>query len=224
MEVPSDIEIGKVLKSANCGDFKIISYFGNKEILLRFVSTGYEVTVSAKEVRTGIVKDKMLPAASGVGFIGVGIYKARVNGKKSLSYICWLNMITRCYSKKSHKINPTYIDCEVCEEWQDYQNFAQWYDENHPDDGLSYDLDKDILSNGDKIYSPSTCLFVSRERNNIKAVAKTHRFISPGGIEVNIYNLLRFCKLNNINYSSMSSVSRGTMKEHKGWKQLKAGI
>jgi len=54
----------------------------------------------------------------------------------------------------------------VCDEWLNFQVFAKWYNEQ------SYkhdDLDKDILSNGAKMYSPENCVLISRELNAFMA-------------------------------------------------------
>lgn len=64
------------------------------------------------------------------------------------------------------KKHPTYTDCEVCDEWLNFQNFAKWYDENFYEvDGERMHLDKDILVKGNKIYSPETCIFVPQKIN-----------------------------------------------------------
>ena len=61
---------------------------------------------------------------------------------------------------------PSYKDCEVCEEWHNFQNFAKWYDENYYEvKGEKTQIDKDILIKGNKIYSPDKCLFVPQKIN-----------------------------------------------------------
>ena len=78
-------------------------------------------------------------------------------GKKDTAYKIWTSMIRRCYSDKYHKCKPTYIDCEVCAAWRYYSNFEKWYNENYRE---GYVLDKDILIQGNRTYSPQTCCFV----------------------------------------------------------------
>ncbi|ALY07028.1 hypothetical protein VmeM32_00034 [Vibrio phage vB_VmeM-32] len=72
-------------------------------------------------------------------------------------------MLCRCYDPKTHERQSTYVGCVVCDAWQYFQTFAEWYDANYPKDWISekYQLDKDLKVNGSKIYSPETCLFVS---------------------------------------------------------------
>lgn len=103
----------------------------------------------------------------GVGYIGEGQYKSSYNGQKYPPYVCWKNMLQRCYSEKYHERQPTYKDCEVCEEWHNFQNFAQWYEDNYYEiPGKKMQLDKDILFSENKIYSPETCIFVPQNINS----------------------------------------------------------
>ena len=75
-------------------------------------------------------------------------------------------MLRRCYDEKLHKKYPTYIDCKVCEEWLNFQNFAKWYYNNYYEiENEKICLDKDILHKGNKIYSPDNCVFVPNNIN-----------------------------------------------------------
>lgn len=77
---------------------------------------------------------------------------------------CWLRMVRRCYDDKFHESNTTYLDCDVCEEWLIFSNFASWFKEHYVE---GWQLDKDILVDGNRIYSPRTCCFVPIEINSI---------------------------------------------------------
>lgn len=102
----------------------------------------------------------------GVGCIGDGEYKVSENGKLTKVYNTWHHMLRRCYDEKYHKKHPTYITCEASEEWYNFQNFAEWYEENYYEvDGERMELDKDILFKHNKIYSPETCIFVPQTIN-----------------------------------------------------------
>lgn len=75
-------------------------------------------------------------------------------------------MIQRCYSKTVHKLKPYYKGKKVCEEWQNFQNFKAWYDE-HFVAWEKVDLDKDLLIQGNNVYSPETCAFITHFLNTI---------------------------------------------------------
>ena len=109
---------------------------------------------------------------------------------------------------------PTYIGCTVCIEWNNFQNFAGWFNENYIE---GYDLDKDIKVNGNKVYSPVTCLIVTPKENTIKARAKSYRLTSPEGDIIDIYNMAEFCRDNSLCKANMSAVHRGCINQHKGW-------
>ena len=114
---------------------------------------------------------------------GIGINdfdgNVRINGKIIKSYDQWKNMLSRCYDPKMHKIEPSYIKCEVCEEWKLFSNFKKWFDENYVE---GYQLDKDILFKGNKIYSQNTCCFVPQEVNKLFTNRKNDRGKLPIGV------------------------------------------
>ena len=89
-------------------------------------------------------------------------YKSRVNGKHTIQYNIWMAMKQRCNSDSLHLKHPSYNDCYICEEWLDFQKFSKWFDENYIE---NYQLDKDLLVKGNKLYSPNTCCFVPQEIN-----------------------------------------------------------
>ena len=96
------------------------------------------------------------------GYIGEGIYKPSLNGKNTKVYQVWVDMLERCYHTPCQLRQPTYIGCTVVEEWHNFQNFAQWFTDNYIE---KYQLDKDLLFSGNKVYSPLTCCFIPQEIN-----------------------------------------------------------
>lgn len=92
-----------------------------------------------------------------------------VNGKQKRKqvWICkyyktWKSMLDRCYSARSLERDPTYVGCSVSEDWLTFSNFKQWMMEQNWE-GLQ--LDKDLLIEGNKIYGPDTCVFVTQTVN-----------------------------------------------------------
>lgn len=78
-------------------------------------------------------------------------------------YLKWRSMLQRCYCQKLHEKHPSYIECSVCEEWLTFSNFREWMKSKNWQDKH---LDKDLLIEGNKVYSPDTCIFVSGKVNN----------------------------------------------------------
>lgn len=208
------LDTSKIYTSKNYGDFKIINYTHSRKVDIEFISTGYRKTVRAGCIVRGEVKDLLHPNLFGIGFIGTGNHKAQLNGETLTSYNTWSNMLRRCYCPKALRIRPTYKDCTVCVEWHNFQNFAEWYEINHMN-GMA--IDKDIKIDGNRVYSPDTCIFVSASDNSVKANAKNYIFISPLGVKTKIYNIAEFCRKNNISHQSMRSVHSGKQGNHKGW-------
>ena len=77
-------------------------------------------------------------------------------------YRTWKNMLKRCYSDKYQERQPTYKGCSVSEEWLTFSNFKRWMERQ---DFEGKQLDKDLLFEGNKVYSAETCTFVTRGVN-----------------------------------------------------------
>ena len=93
---------------------------------------------------------------------GVGINDVRRATNESY-YKVWEGMFRRSYDPCYQQKNITYIGCTVHPHWHHLSNFKQWYDQQG--DVTGKQLDKDIISPGNKVYGPDTCLFVSRKLN-----------------------------------------------------------
>ena len=159
---------------------------------------------------------RLIPTARGVGFLGVGKYKTREDGKKTKEYLVWYSMLTRCYSKTYHG-REAYKDCYVCDEWLNFQNFADWFHKNYKE-GLVLDKDKKIK--GNKVYSPETCVFITSKENITLANTqqREYKLISPEGIVTTFYSIKDFCEQNNLDRGAISRLTRGKIKSSKGWK------
>ena len=93
----------------------------------------------------------------------------------------WSNLVSRCYNEKLKLKYPTYQDCTICEEWLIFSNFKAWMEAQ---DWQGNYLDKDLLVKGNKIYSPDTCLFVSRYVNNILVAPILSDKTLPTGVSI----------------------------------------
>lgn len=114
---------------------------------------------------------------------GVGINDldgpVKTNGKHLKFYAAWHHMLERCYSKKSLSKRPTYRNCSVCPDWLVLSNFKKWFDANYREGST---LDKDILIQGNRIYSPEACSFVPQYVNSLMTDAATIRGELPLGV------------------------------------------
>lgn len=122
-----------------------------------------------------------MPLIYGVGFNSRGKHKTKANNKKTAAYIVWHDMMKRCYYPKALERNPSYIGCSADERWHDFQDFADWY-YSHPYASKGYELDKDLLLPGGKVYSPDNCCFVPQEINKLLLNHKSARGRFPQGV------------------------------------------
>lgn len=86
----------------------------------------------------------------------------KVNGKWKTTWMCpyyrrWSEMLRRCYSEEVKRVNPTYKGCNVSDDWKLFSNFKSWM-KQQVWEGLQ--LDKDVLLEGNKLYSETTCVFI----------------------------------------------------------------
>ena len=120
----------------------------------------------------------------GVGYNSKTKYPTSENGRISTAYSQWHGMIERCYDIKRSKKNKSYIDCDVSSEWHDFQNFAEWfYNQDYND--MGYELDKDLLAKGNRVYGPENCRLVPRELNILLLNRQSHRGAYPQGVDFN---------------------------------------
>ena len=145
---------------------------------------------------------------------GVGYTGEKIDWNKDEdSYRTWTRFIQRCYSKEVHKTRPYYKECTVSEEWKNYQNFKIWHDEHK--ECVKQDLDKDILRQGNKEYSPETCAYVTHyintvfeERSNTRRIEAT----TDGRYKV---IMMIMGKTKNLGIYDTKEECDGIFKEHK---------
>jgi len=172
----------KHLTNEGC-EVEIVEYFGVFNCTIKFENGIIKNNVDYKTIKKGEIKNPYYKSFLGVGFFGQGGYKARIQNKSTIYYTRWKSMLERCYSKKYQETHQTYIGVTVCEEWHNFQNFARWFEENYnPEIMQGWHLDKDILSKGNKEYSPENCCFVPNEINLLFVKNNSSRGEHPIGV------------------------------------------
>ena len=158
--------VGVVCKSNLSGDFKIVKYNDKTNVQIQFLKTGYETSARLHNIRKGEVKDPYLESVFGVGVLGAK-YPTRVNGVRTKQYGLWVNMLKRCYSDTYKKKHPTYQGCEVSNNFKFYEYFYEWCNKQVGFRNSGWQLDKDLLIKGNKVYSENTCVFIPTEINTV---------------------------------------------------------
>ena len=171
------LRTGDVYKTNQGCDIEIVSFESKRSVTVSF-DNGHKATTTFQNIVKGQLKNPFLPIVAGVGFIGYGSETAFINGKDTKAYVKWVSMLNRCYRKP---VKATYEDCSVCDYWHNFQNFSVWFKENYIE---SFELDKDILVRGNRIYSPETCCFVPREVNLLFTKRQNKRGVYPIGVSL----------------------------------------
>jgi len=143
----------------------------------------------------------------GINDAGYGVTKYKSTGEFNLYgrekfkviwrcpyYAKWKSMLERCYSTKCLAKRPTYEGCSVCNKWLLFSNFRKWMEKQ---DWEGKHLDKDLLFEGNKIYSDTTCIFVHMEVNEFTKECKNGRGKYLLGCNWNIFNNRFISRCNN---------------------------
>ena len=158
--------VGKVCKSKSSGDFKILKYNDKTNVEIQFLKTGFEAVVQLGNIRNGNVKDPYSPSVYGVGISGAK-YPISEGGVITKEYTLWCGMLKRCYSDTYQKKYPTYIGCKMSDKFKSYEYFYEWCHKQIGFGVKGWQLDKDLLVKGNKVYSESTCVFIPKEINQL---------------------------------------------------------
>ena len=166
--------VGKICKSNLSGDFKVLKYNDSKNVEIQFSKTGYETTVHLGSIKIGSVKDPYSASVYDVGISGTK-YPPTINDVKTKEYGLWQNMLERCYSDTFKKKRPTYKDCEASENFKSFEYFYEWCNKQIGFGNEGWQLDKDLLTKGNKVYSEDSCIFIPNEINLLLTKRTTSR-------------------------------------------------
>jgi len=99
--------------------------------------------------------------------VGVNDWVGNVNvgGKKIREYVLWNSMLKRCFDEKLKQRQPTYEGVTCSKEWLSMTTFIEDVSQMRGYGLEGWQLDKDILQKGNKLYSKDTCCFVPLEVN-----------------------------------------------------------
>jgi hypothetical protein len=179
--------IGEINYNNNGTLMKIISYRKSSDIVVEFQDKyKYTINTTYSNFVRGNISNPYSKSVYGVGYIGIGRHPTHVNKINTYPYIVWKNILARCYYEKERYKYPAYVDCYMCEEWHNFQVFADWYEENYYNVGKGkMHIDKDIIKKDKKIYCPQYCLIVP-QRINMIFMSKARKDDLPNSIVQNM--------------------------------------
>ena len=123
---------GEVVYNNFGSKMQIINYRNYDDIDVHFEEYNYtKEHTQYGHFKRGNVKCPYERRFCGVGYLGEGKYKVRINGKDTKHYTIWNSMLQRCYNPKVIEKRPTYEGCRVHESWHNFQTFSEWYHENY---------------------------------------------------------------------------------------------
>lgn len=169
---------------------RLVEYHNSQSVVIEFQDEfKYRMTVWYSNFQKGTIKNPYHRLLYGKGYIGVGPYEQTVNRKSTREYDMWRRMFDRCYSGRQ----SAYNDCEVCEEWWNFQNFAQWYQDHYYEvPGQVMQVDKDWLSVGNRVYCPENCCIAPHLINDcLLTHSKTNYQGLPQGVSPTASNRFR---------------------------------
>ncbi len=160
-------------------NIEIIKYLKDSDCSVKFDNGLIKHNITFSHIKNGKIKNPYHLSVYGVGYLGVGTYSVSTKRKAVKSYNVWNSMLQRCYDKDFQKKQSSYEKCYVAKNWHNYQNFAEWFNKNYIE---GFELDKDILIKGNKIYSPETCCFIPQEINQTFTIIQKKKSNYPPGV------------------------------------------
>ena len=117
---------------------------------------------------------------------GVGVNdwagKVNVDGKPIWEYQLWKGVLERCFSERFKQKYQTYNDVTCCDEWLSMTSFIEDISQMKGFGLEGWQLDKDILQKGNKLYSKDSCCFVPKEVNLLLIKSDKARGEWPVGV------------------------------------------
>ena len=147
----------------NGGTLKVIEIQSALKVLIEWQDDfRHRHFVRAGDIKTGRVSNPFNKTVAGVGYVGSGSYLPKTSKRE---YLCWTAMIYRCHRPPKTRKTRSYLSTKIHEPWYCFQEFAAWCNSRPDFLFQGWELDKDILFKGSKLYSPETCCFVPKDVN-----------------------------------------------------------
>lgn len=154
------IKIENTFRTNNLGEvFYVLEYVGSGKYLIEFQDEfKHRCVVRADRISEGRPKNPYYRGFKSKGYIGHGKYVSSSSGREA--YLAWSCIWRRI---QEPDLFPTYTNCYVSEQWQNFQNFAKWYYENYRPGWV---LDKDIIYPGNRCYGEEFCAYIPADVNS----------------------------------------------------------
>lgn len=175
-----------------------------------------------------MIKKTKLVCGVGINDADYPVYRTHMEGGRQVVdwkcpfYEKWGSMLKRCYSEKQLKRGSSYRGCTVCDDWLNFSNFRDWMEQQ---DWGGKQLDKDLLVEGSKVYSPDTCIFISSSLNLFLLTRNGRRGSLPLGVSTVTNYTSKYQSSIKVNSKSTHLGTFDTQEEaHLAWQRAKLSI
>lgn len=192
------------------------AYHSSCEVDIIF-ENGERATVKWYDFNKGQVRNAYTPTVLGKGYMGKGAYNRKTHLKE---YEMWVHMLERCYSPLLKERAPGYEGVTCCDRWLNFQYFCEdihAYGQDIYDKDAKYELDKDLLVPGNKIYCPERCCLLPTELNCILTQATRSRGDLPIGVFIDYDRGVYRARISKKNHSYNSGQRFKTPEEAFAW-------
>ena len=172
---------GRVFKTNNYGDVVVLEYNNARDVTIKFLNTGNIRKTGTPELRNGEIRDNEAFPIYKVGVMDIP-NELRRGQPHPREYSIWNGVRQRCYNENIRHLTPSYQGVEMSENFKKYSYFKEWCNKQVGFDQEGWQLDKDILVKGNKLYSEDTCCFVPPEINCLVLKADRIRGKYPVGV------------------------------------------
>ena len=180
----SDLKEGFIGTNSHGEKFVVLKSLPNNMCRVQFLDEHrHEKDADKSAVSKGSVKNPFRKNVHGVGYMGDGEHTT-ITSKRQ--YNIWQGMLERCYYS-GHPKHESYKDVIVCDEWHNFQNFAEWCLTQDGFKNKCFEIDKDFMVSGNRTYAPDKCCFIPAAVNsfflNGRGLTKKDKSLGTGVTE-----------------------------------------
>lgn len=177
---PATAKVGDIHQTLEGYTVEIIEYTDSSNIKLKFLDkNGAVVKTNIQAARNGSVSN---PCHKSV--YGVGCYGEPTDDWSTCKpiYTTWAGMIERVHDVQALDKRPTYRQCSIIDQWYNFANFYEWAKYQIGSKTPRWQLDKDIICKGNKLYAPKFCAYVPSQLNALFTKREADRGEYPIGV------------------------------------------
>lgn len=177
---PATAKNGDVFKTNEGYSVEIVDYNVNFDVKVKFLDEfGAVIKTNIQAIRNGSVANPYHKSVYGVACYGEP--EDDWQTVKPL-YNTWAGMIERVHDLVALEKRQSYKPCIIVESWYCFANFYSWAKYQIGWNNPRWQLDKDILVKGNKVYGPDTCCFVPSQINALFTKREAERGDLPIGV------------------------------------------